>query len=110
MPDFPRDKNWRRSDTRINYYASLSDLEPLPVGAHEFTHENQTYTYRYVVRVNTYNRDTDEEVQRFISLTDDKRFTKGELLGAAQDAVMNSPVSSQEDFQSAEIIFALRKE
>src|SRR5438552_8429375 len=110
MPEnFPRLKQWRRSDSRINFYAGLSELDPIPVIAHEVTSENQTYNFRYVVRVNTFNRNTEEDVSRFVSLTDDNRFAKGELLGMARDTVMNSPIASQEDFQSAEIIFALRK-
>ena len=47
--------------------------------------------------------------QQMSLLTDDERATKGELLGAAQDAVMDSPIAANETFVDAEIVFALRK-
>src|SRR5438132_10782201 len=109
MANFPRDKLWRNSPSRIRAYRDISELEPIPVGIHELTHEDQTYRFRYVVRVNTFNEETEEDVHRFISLTDDERATKGELLGAAQDAVMDSPIAANETFVDAEIVFALRK-
>src|SRR5437773_344844 len=109
MADFPRDKQWRTSQSRIAAYRHLPDLEFIPIGMHEVTHEDQTYRFRYVVRVTSVNSDTNEDVVRYVSLTDDTQFTKGDLLGAAQDLVMDSPVSSNEDFAGAEIVFALRK-
>lgn len=110
MPPFPRDKLWRLASSREKAYAGLNALEVIPDALHEVTHEDQTFNYRYVVRVTTTNLDDGTENTRYISLTDDKKYTKGDLQGVAQDTVMNSPVSAQEEFVSADIVFALRKE
>lgn len=109
MPTFPRDKLFRLAASRIAAYRAVSGGARIPVNQHEVTRENQTYRFRYVVRVTSYNNDTDETVNRYVSLTDDQRFTKDEILGRAQDMVMDSPISSQEDFVTADILFALRK-
>lgn len=108
MATFPRDKLFRLAASRINAYRAVGPGELIPVNQHELTREDQTYRFRYVVRVTTYNGDTDETINRFVSLTDDKRFTKGEILGRAQDMVMESPIAAQEDFQQADVVFALR--
>jgi hypothetical protein len=109
MATFPRDKLFRLASSRINAYRAISEGAQIPVNQHELTQEDQTYRFRYVVRVTTYNEETDETINRFVSLTDDKRFTKGEILGRAQDMVMESPIAAQEDFTGADIVFALRK-
>jgi hypothetical protein len=109
MANFPRDKLFRTAASRLKAYGLISELDRIPVNQHEVTHEDQTYRFRYVVRVTTFNNDTEETINRYVSLTDDNRFSKGQLQGAAQDLVMNSPVASQEDFVSADIVFALRK-
>lgn len=110
MPPFPRDKIFRLASQRLKAYADVSPLSRIPIDLHEVTHEDQTFKYRYVVRVTTTNRDDGTENNRFISLTDDRRFTTSDLKGAARDAVMDSPVSSNEDFVSADIVFALVRE
>lgn len=109
MPPFPRDKIFRTASQRIKAYSSVNPLSRIPIDQHEITHEDQTFRYRYVVRVTTLNEDDGTENNRYISLTDDKRFTVSDLQGAAQDLVMNSPVSSNESFVDATIVFALRK-
>lgn len=107
MPSFPRFQLWQRKAQRESAYRRMSNLTAIPVNQHEVTRENQTHRFRYVVRVTTVDNDTNEEVVRHVSIVNDKRPTKNEILGAAQDLIMESKVSANEDFADAEIVFAL---
>ena len=66
----------------------------------------QQKKYLYQIQVVTRVKGTDEEIFRMINVTERERSPLGEVEGAARDVIMDSPVSSREDFVRTELVGA----
>lgn len=68
----------------------------------------QQKTYLYHVQVVTRDKRTQDEIYRTINVTEKARSSLQDILNAARDVIMSSPVSSREEFDRTELVSAYR--
>lgn len=66
----------------------------------------QQKSYLYHVQVVTTDKRTGDEIYRTINVTEKQRSPLQDILNAARDVIMDSPVSSREEFSRVELVSA----